>query len=389
MDNEVRLPSGQAHRILIVDDVPFKLGFLIAYLSQAGFEVLVARDGQTAIREAKQAQPDIILLDVLMPNMDGFETCRFLKNDRATKEIPVIFMTAVSGVGSKVEGFGLGAVDYVTKPIDPQEVLARIMTHVTLRGLQRNLQNEITEHKKTEAKLREYAAILQARNDELDAFAHTVAHNLKNPLGALASLAEVMQFEHTSMTNEELDDCLKLLWRGGHKAINIIDELLLLASVRKQDITPVPLNMAEIISDSQQRLADLIKQSKTRLVLPNDWPMALGYAPWIEEVWVNYLSNAIKYGGCPPYVELGATVQEDNQVRFWIRDNGPGLTPTEQDQLFVPFSRLGKGDVQGYGLGLSIVRRIIEKLNGEVGIESNGLPGHGCMFNFTLPVAVS
>ena len=120
-------------------------------------------------------------------------------------------------------------------------------------------------------------------------------------------------------------------------------------------------------------------------MLPDHWPIALGYSPWIEEVWVNYISNAIKYGGRPPRVELGATVQADGMVRFWVRDDGSGLTPAEQAQLFVPFTRLNKTPAKGNGLGLSIVRRIVEKLGGQVGVESEGLPGRGCVFSFTLP----
>lgn len=379
----------QRSTILIVDDAPMNVDFLVKHLNRAGFQVLVAKDGNTAIRQAKHVRPDIILLDVLMPEMDGFETCRCLKKDSVTREIPVIFMTALSDIGHKVEGFEIGAVDYVTKPLDPQEVMARVSTHLTIRSLQKDLQNEITERKKTEKTLREYTTMLQAQNEELDAFAHTVAHNLKNPLGALSGLTELLQSDYSLLSKEELDDCLKLIVQGGRKSINIIDELLLLASVRKKEVEPEPLNMKNIVEESQERLADMIKDSRTKIIRPSDWPAAFGYGPWIEEVWVNYLSNAIKYGGRPPFVELGASMQPNNQVRFWVKDNGPGLTPKEQARLFTPFTRLSRLDVQGHGLGLSIVRRIVEKLNGEVGIESDGLPGRGSIFKFTLPAVMN
>lgn len=381
------ITNTRGNTILIVDDAPINLEFLVKYLGRAGFDVLVARDGNTALRQAKHTQPDIILLDVLMPKMDGFETCRCLKRDKTTHDIPIIFMTSLSGVGSKVEGFGLGAVDYVTKPLDPQEVLARVTTHLTIRSLQKELQIEIEERKRTEEKLRDYAATLQARNDELDAFAHTVAHNLKSPLGALTGLTDLLRTDYSLLTADELNECLRLVSQGGRKALNIIDELLLLSSVRKDEVEPAPLDMSEIVYDSQQRLADMIKKSQTSIMMPSDWPVALGYAPWIEEVWVNYLSNAIKYGGQPPLVEIGAETQSNQKVRFWVKDNGPGLKPKEQARLFTPFTRLSKLDIQGHGLGLSIVRRIVEKLNGDVGIESEGVPGQGCVFNFTLPAA--
>jgi two-component system sensor histidine kinase/response regulator len=118
---------------------------------------------------------------------------------------------------------------------------------------------------------------------------------------------------------------------------------------------------------------------------PETWPAALGYAAWVEEVWTNYISNAIKYGGTPPRIDLGATVQPDEMIRFWVKDNGRGLTPAEQERLFTEFARLQQVRAEGHGLGLSIVRRIVEKLGGTVGVEVT--PEQGCEFYFTLPAA--
>lgn len=370
--------------VLIIDDVPANLDLLFKHLHRSGYRVLVAQDGQTAVRQAEYAQPDIILLDVMMPGIDGFETCRRLKTNEITREIPVIFMTALADTANKVRGFEVGAIDYVTKPFDRQEVLARLETHLTIRNLQKNLLAEIAEREKVEAALRETMAELQVRNEELDAFAHTVAHNLKSPLGTLMGIAEVLAADF-AMPPNELKMYLESIVRSGRKVNNIIDELLVLASVRKREVKPAPLNMASIVAEAQQRLNDLIKQTHTEVLVPESWPAALGYAPWIEEVWVNYLSNGIKYGGQPPYLRLGATVQPDNQVQFWVRDNGPGLTPEERTRLFMPFTRLSEVRTQGYGLGLSIVRRIVEKLGGEVGVESEGALGEGSTFSFTLP----
>jgi signal transduction histidine kinase len=165
---------------------------------------------------------------------------------------------------------------------------------------------------------------------------------------------------------------------------NIIKELLLLAQVRKTEVRQEPLKMGEIVSESQQRLIHMIEEYNTEIVVPTDWPTAIGYGPWIEEVWVNYLSNAIKYGGQPPRLELGAHVQVDGMIRFWVRDNGAGLTPKEQAKLFTPFTRLDHMRVKGHGLGLSIVQQIMGKLGGQVSVESEGKPGRGSIFSFTL-----
>jgi len=185
--------------------------------------------------------------------------------------------------------------------------------------------------------------------------------------------------------DEELAYYLQSIVRSGHKAKNIVDELLILASIRQQEIEPKPLDMARIIIEAQERLLHMIQKYQAELILPATWPTALGHAPWIEEVWANYISNAIKYGGQPPRLELGATTQADGVIRFWIQDNGPGLTPEQQLRLFTPFTQLKQVQTKGHGLGLSIVHRIMEKLGGEVGVESEGIPGQGSTFYFTLP----
>jgi two-component system sensor histidine kinase/response regulator len=163
--------------------------------------------------------------------------------------------------------------------------------------------------------------------------------------------------------------------------------------------------MANIVAEAQRRLAYLIEEHEAEITLTSEgaWPMAMGYDPWVEEVWVNYLSNAIKYGGRPPRVELGFDVstprpelgtkaqpngaleRKEGTIRFWIRDNGPGLTPEEQTRLFTPFTRLDQARAKGHGLGLSIVRRIVEKMGGQFGVESE--VGRGSVFSFTLPSA--
>jgi signal transduction histidine kinase len=146
--------------------------------------------------------------------------------------------------------------------------------------------------------------------------------------------------------------------------------------------------MATLVASAQDRLVDLITETKGQITTPQAWPTVSSYGPWLEEVWTNYISNALKYGGRPPLVTLGydelPSAQDGKQVRFWAQDNGLGLTPEQQQCLFIEFGRLDNLNVQGYGLGLSIVRRIIEKLDGQVGVESQ--VGQGSKFYFTLPV---
>ena len=221
--------------------------------------------------------------------------------------------------------------------------------------------------------------------DELDAFAHTVAHDLKTPLASIIGFVQVLEVGYAAMSGEERQDILSSIVRGSQMMDNIIEELLLLASVRKADLEMAPLDMASVVVEVQQRLSHIVDKHQAEIVLPDTWPVALGYGPWLGEVWANYLINAIEYGGRPPQVELGATVQSDGMVRFWIRDNGSGISPEDRQHLFTPFTQISQARTKGHGLGLSIVRRIMEKLGGEAGVESE--VGAGSLFYFTLPAA--
>lgn len=239
--------------------------------------------------------------------------------------------------------------------------------------------HDITERKRAEEERERLIA-------ELDAFAHTVAHDLKNPLNLITGFTSALKDDYPTMTPEELEHYLRLIGEAGQRMNNIIDELLLLARMRQDDDLEIhPLNMAEIVFNAHERLSFMAASRNAEIVLPARWPVALGHGPWVEEIWANYLSNALKYGGDPPRLELGTALQTDGMVRFWVRDNGRGLTAEERERLFMPFTRLDRVRAKGHGLGLSIVRRIAERLGGEVGVESE--IGQGSTFSFTLPGA--
>lgn len=350
-------------KILIVDDIPANMWVLLEVLSDAGYDVLLAQSGEQALRVAEYAKPSLILLDVMMPNMDGFEVCRTLKENPNLSNIPIIFMTALSDTVNKLKGFELGAADYVTKPIQYKEILARVSAHLQVHKLQ--------------------AQLLQ-RNAELETFSRMVAHDLKNPLNAVINLTEMIAYEceHQADRQKSLS---RLRWvsQAGQQMMSIVDALLLMAGVAQNKQVDIDVvNMEEVLQEViQQRLLYMIEQHQAELQLPHSMPTALGYAPWIQEIWANYISNAIKYGGKPPKLIIGATALEDDVVQYWVQDNGRGLTEEEQAQLFKPFTRLHNGD--GHGLGLSIVQQIVEKLSGKAGVECS--LEQGCKFYFILP----
>ncbi|MCB0155997.1 MAG: PAS domain S-box protein [Anaerolineae bacterium] len=220
---------------------------------------------------------------------------------------------------------------------------------------------------------------------ELDAFAHTVAHDLKEPLtGVIGTASFLGDLDDSMLSPEKRQEMLRLIMQSGQKMKNIIEELLLLAQMRNIEVDIHPLDMGRVVKEAQKRLIHVIRERQAKIIIPAVWPEAVGYAPWIEEVWVNYLSNALKYGGEQPFIEVGADYPKNGMVRFWMSDNGPGLTPEEQQKVFTEFTQLHKIRARGQGLGLSIVQRIVEKFGGEVGVESE--VGQGSTFSFTLPV---
>jgi signal transduction histidine kinase len=248
-------------------------------------------------------------------------------------------------------------------------------------------QQEIAERQRAQEALRQQTIELETRNAELDAFAHTVAHDLKNPLGVVMGYAEMLDIYEATYTPEDRKEVAVEIVRATQKMNNIIQELLLLSEVRKAEVELSPLNMGVIADEARRRLVHMLQthRAEIRVPEPSAWPVALGYAPWVEEVWVNYLSNAIKYGGRgdePPLIELGAETQADGMLRFWVHDHGSGIAPEDQARLFTPFTRLDQVRAAGHGLGLSIVRRIAEKLGGGVSVDSQ--MGEGSTFSFTL-----
>ena len=234
---------------------------------------------------------------------------------------------------------------------------------------------------------------LAQRNQELDAFSHTVAHDLRTPLGAIIGYLDLLTEQIQEMEAASLADLVsqtvtigEALGRVNRQAQHmnrIIDELLLLASVRQKEVRREPIEMAQVVQAAWERLEWQMEQQHAQLHLPAQWPTVVGYAPWLEEVWANYLSNGLKYGGHPPHLTVVAEPLPIGGVRYGVQDNGEGLTAEQIDQLFTPFTRLHQKRAQGVGLGLSIVARIVEKLGGRVGVLSEA--GQGSFFYFELP----
>lgn len=243
---------------------------------------------------------------------------------------------------------------------------------------------DITARKNAEEMMRRHTDELRARNEELDAFAHTVAHDLKNPIASMMGFASLVLNYYDRMDAEPIKEYLQLIVDSGYKLKQIINSILLLAGVTRQEqVQLTTIDMGDVIYGAQSRLLPMIEETNAQIIMPPRFPNAMGYGPWVEEIWANYLSNALKYGGTPPRIEFGADELPEGQVRFWIQDNGAGIDAEAQNKIFLPFTRMNQAKIEGHGLGLSVVQRIVERLGGEVGVESE--VGRGSRFYFTLP----
>lgn len=201
--------------ILIVDDMPANLRLLTRMLTEYGYDVRPVMDGEQALATAHAMPPDLILLDIRMPSMDGYEVCQHLKADERTRDIPVLFISALSETEDKISAFTAGGVDYITKPFQLEEVLARVRTHLTIRNLQKQQEQQIAE---------------------LDAYAHTVAHDLRSPISAALGMAQLLGEPDIPISEEEHSEFIELMIDSLSKASNIISELLLMAEVRQADV---------------------------------------------------------------------------------------------------------------------------------------------------------
>lgn len=352
--------------ILVVDDTPANLGVLVETLGAAGYNLMVAEDGEEALAQTAQSAPDLILLDVMMPGIDGFETCRRLKAQPSTADTPVLFMTALSETADKVRAFAAGGVDYITKPIEHEEALARVRTHLALRRLQRELAAEVA---------------LKER------FMRFAGHDLRNPLWLIMIAAELARRNVGSP--EMLAKQLVSIEESVTQMRRVIDTFLGIrsASSPQERNGRVDLALLAKAAIRQHEPAAERKRITFRTEVSEELPLARADATTAYQVLTNLVSNALKF--TPPNGEVILLAKETNgRMRMIVIDNGPGVPPPERIQLFQPGVKLTPRPTSGEetsGYGLSIVKQLVDSLGGTVGAEFPA--SGGSEFWFELPVA--
>lgn len=412
--------SNRPITVLVVDDTPGSIGIVQATLEKAGYRVAIATSGAKAIQRAALVMPDLILLDVLMPGLDGFETCRQLKAQKATRDIPIIFLSAITETFDKVKGFGLGAVDYLIKPVAPEELLARVRTHVTigrlewelratnrtleervvartaeLREANRQLTEQIEERKRAEAEVRKLNAELEERvrqrttqlesaNHELEAFSYSVSHDLRAPLRSIDGFSRILLEDYANKVDDEGKDSLIRVRAAVQRMGRLIDDMLQLSRHTRREMR---FSTVDLSAQARAIVEELQHAEPNRPVEITIAPglVVEGDAGLMRVVLENLLGNAWKFTGRQPHpkIEFGRTMR-DNVPVFYVRDNGTGFDMAHAKNLFGAFQRLHSPDeFPGTGVGLASVQRIVHRHGGRVWGE--GEVDRGATFYFWLP----
>ena len=366
-------------KILIVDDDRLNVRILSSILKGDGYALADADSGERALEVYAQFLPDLVLLDVVLPGIDGIETCRRLKKIYGGRCVPVIFITAKNESDDIVEGLEVGGADYLPKPFEEKEVLARIRSH---------LQNQV---------LLEQQKLLVERLNKADAaknrFLGMAAHDLRNPLASIRGLSEFLRDGAVGPLNPEQLDLVKTILGASQSMLDLVNELLDVATIQSGELKLrlEPHSLADLMAKSVRFTNIDAARKKTHVVMRagGPEPMPPIDAEKMRQVIDNLLSNAVKYS--PPGATITALVQLDAKrgtCGFSVQDQGPGIPEGERDRLFKDFSRLSirpTGGEKSTGLGLAICRNIVEAHHGTIGAEN--LSTGGCEFRVILPLA--
>ncbi len=370
-------------KILLVDDLPSNLQTLSDVLNAYGYTNVQARDGQTALNLVQTDPPDLILLDIYMPGMDGYEVCRRLKADERTKHIPVVFISALSDIESVVKGFEAGGADYIVKPFQFREVLARVVSQLTLVQQRRQIEA-------LRAQDRQHFESLHRMKDQ---FIRMATHDLRNPLNVILGYATMIERLNTSDRDLPLrDQAVENIRESVEKMRSLVSDLLDFAQFETGTyLTLVPVPLSHLLDKCLNSLHVVAIQKNIELVYtaPPEEVMINMDESYMARVIDNLGSNAIKYTPSGGRVEVRIELK-DQQAYIQVTDTGLGIPEEDLPHIFDPFYRVrqaGHAQVEGSGLGLSIVKTVVEQHHGQVTVES--APGKGSTFRVTLPVVQS
>jgi signal transduction histidine kinase len=401
-------PQPDTVKILLVDDKPENLVALEAVLDGLGQELIKAQSGKDALRACLEHEFAAILLDVKMPDMDGFETAAMIRERDQSKDTPIIFLTALKSEEHLFRGYYMGAVDYLYKPIVPEVLRSKVSVFVDLSRknaiLKKNrdaleqknaqLQQEVAERMRAEADVRRLNAELERRveertrelsrmNDELRQFAYVASHDLQEPLRTVASYAQLLARRYRGKLDKDSDEFISYMVGGVTRMHTLLNDMLAYSRVTESRDRPLaPANLNAVVQSALMNL-DLTISENHAVVQVESLPTVPGDEIQLTQVFQNLIGNAIKYKSSePPHI---AITSEEGQEEWTISvtDNGIGIDPQYADRIFGIFKRLHGRELPGTGMGLAICKRIVERHNGRIWVEPGN--GSGSRFCFTLP----
>jgi two-component system, sensor histidine kinase and response regulator len=364
-------------KILVVDDITENVKIMAHMLKGMGFAITFARSGYEALETIKSNPPNLVLLDISMPGMDGYEVCERIKKDTETEDIPVIFVTARDNPEDIVRGFEKGAVDYLTRPVNSAELKARVMTHLELKSSRDIIRQQNRE--------------LWELNASKDKFLSILAHDLKNPIAGLMTISELATKMYSSLTDSERLNYIKEIHSSAERVLNILEDLLQWSRSQSGRIeyNPGEANLLKITDEALSAIEDAA--AKKNISIENNIPPdASVFADryMIATVIRNLLSNAVKFSYPGGKISLDAR-ENESHVAYQVSDSGTGIPEGHMKRLFRidgGLSTPGTAKEKGTGLGLILCKEFVEKNKGTIRAEST--PDEGSAFIFTLPKPV-
>ncbi len=347
--------EGHRFKILIVDDVPKNIQLVANFLTQDGYEVNFALDGKKAIEHAGTENFDLILLDIMMPEVDGFEVCKQLKADPVTSGIPVIFLTAKTDEDSIARGFEVGGVDYIAKPFNPQELLARVKTHINLTLREQELKN---------------------LNQTKDIFLSIIGHDVKTPVANIVSLGELLMSSADTLDEAQKTDLLGDIVESGRQGIWLLENLLSWTRIQtgKMSYDPQDLMLEDIIIKNRLFIQPVADRKSILVSSKCDSGLSLfSDVNIINTILRNLLSNALKFTMTGGEIIIVGTENEEGRVVLSVEDTGLGMSNERLNKLFSGIgqdSTPGTQNEKGNGLGLSLVHDLCEMIGADIQIES-------------------
>ncbi len=355
--------ANQQPKVLIVDDRPENLLAMGHVLSGLDAELINAGSGNEALALTLRHDIALILLDVQMPEMDGYEVATLLRKREATSEIPIIFVTAIDNEEQHViQGYDSGAVDYLFKPVNPNILKSKVRVFL-----------ELFSSKKA----------LIEKSNEMQSFAYLAAHDLKAPLRAVASFSQFLLEDIKDERYEETDTCMAHLVDAVNRMFQLIDDLLEYARMGRSDLPRSRISINSVVEDALSLLAVPRLEAKAEISIP-ELPVITGNEAALVQLMQNLFGNAIKFRSEEsPVIDMGCR-WESGVWRFTIADNGIGIDPEHYGTIFAPLKRLhSQSEFEGSGLGLANCRKIVENHGGRIWVEQNPT-GRGTIFCFTL-----